>query len=322
MAPGLIGYEAARTKAAYYRHPDAGYVRVAGPDRLDFLQRQMTNDVKHLKNGGAMVSVLTSPNARILDVWLMLAEEDAVGLIPLPGRAETTAQYLQSRIFFMDNVSVSDSSADYAQFSVEGPDAPQLLSELGVSPIPSLDQKVAGQIAGVGGRVVGQRGLVGDGFRILVNTADGDTLAESLNAADAPALVPDTYEVLRVEAGIPGPLTELTDDYTPLETNLAYAISDSKGCYTGQEVIARQVTYDRITQRLMGLRFDGQAAAGDSIRVEGKRAGGVTSTARSPRFGLIGLGIIRRPYHEAGMAVTVLTESGQVKAQVVALPFQ
>lgn len=322
MAPDLSGYEAARNKAAYYRHPNAGYLRFTGPDRFDFLQRQTTNDVKYLSTGGALVSVLTSPNARILDVWLMLAEEETIALITLPGRAETTAQYLQSRIFFMDNVSVTDSSAEYAHFSVKGPGASQQLSALGVSPIPSSGEIVTGQIAGVGGRIIGQQGLLEGGFRLLVDAADGNALAESLNAANIPLLTPDVYEVLRVEAGLPGPLTELTEDYTPLEMNLAYAISDTKGCYTGQEVIARQVTYDKVTQQLMGLRLDGQVTVGHSLQVDGKRVGTVTSVVLSPRFGSIGLGVVKRPHHNEGTDVLALTESGEVRAQVVSLPFK
>ncbi len=322
MAPGLSGYEAVRAGVTYYRHPAAGYLQVTGPDRFDFLQRQMTNDAKRLSTGGTMVSVLTSPRARILDVWLMVADEEWIGLITLPGRAEATAQFLQGRIFFMDNVTVTDSSAEYAQFSLEGPGASQLLSELGLSLVPSRGEVVTGELAGVGGRVIGQQGLSEDSFRLLVDAADGDTVTESLEAANIPSITPDVYDVLRIEAGIPGPRTELTEDYTPLEMNLKHAISDSKGCYTGQEVIARQVTYDKVTQQLVGLRLGGQVAVGDALQVDGKRAGVVTSVARSPRLDWIGLGVVKRPYHEVGTEVVVLAESGDFGAEIVLLPFE
>ena len=84
------------------------------------------------------------------------------------------------------------------------------------------------------------------------------------------ALAPEDYETLRVEAGLPAVGHELTEDYTPHETNLAAWISETKGCYTGQEILARQVTYDKITRHLVGLKLDAPAQAAATIPSQGR----------------------------------------------------
>jgi folate-binding protein YgfZ len=131
-----------------------------------------------------------------------------------------------------------------------------------------------------------------------------------------------TYQILRVEAGIPAPRAELTEDYTPLETGLGWAVAEGKGCYTGQEVIARQLTYDKVTQHLVGLRLNRSAQPGKRVWAEGKPAGAVTSAVHSPRFGEIALAIIKRPHHQAGTLVHAGdTEAQSIPATVTSLPF-
>jgi tRNA-modifying protein YgfZ len=125
------------------------------------------------------------------------------------------------------------------------------------------------------------------------------------------------YEILRLEAGLPAAGHELTEEYTPLETGLEQLVSTSKGCYTGQEVLARQVNYDKVTRHLAGLRLKAEVPAGSSVTSEGKPAGIITSIAISPRLGPIALAVLRRPYHEPGTAVSV----GEIKGTVEALPF-
>jgi folate-binding protein YgfZ len=90
----------------------------------------------------------------------------------------------------------------------------------------------------------------------------------------------------------------LVEAYTPLEVGLDNYISDSKGCYTGQEIIARQVTYGKVTKHLVGLALSDVIEPGGNLEMDGKSIGTLTSIAQSPRFGVIGLGVVRRPHHE------------------------
>ena len=136
----------------------------------------------------------------------------------------------------------------------------------------------------------------------------------------------DGYRIIQVEQGLPSAEHELTEDFTPLEIGLLGAISDRKGCYTGQEVIARQLTYDKVTRRLVGLRLEGMLSRGTKLYAEGKPAGEITSIVESPRFGHIALAVVKRPHHDEGSTLEIY-ESGKngalihKSAAVVSLPF-
>jgi tRNA-modifying protein YgfZ len=162
---------------------------------------------------------------------------------------------------------------------------------------------------------------VGGGALLLVEAGAGDSLAAHLATAGAHLLTPGDYEIWRVEQGLPGPHGELIEDFTPLEAALSEAVSSEKGCYTGQEIIARQITYDKVTRGLVGLRLRGPAASGDSVEVEGKRAGAITSAVESPLLGPIALAVLKRPHNVPGTPVTVIHDEQPRHGTVAALPF-
>jgi folate-binding protein YgfZ len=125
-------------------------------------------------------------------------------------------------------------------------------------------------------------------------------------------------ETLRVEAGTPRQGRELDEDVLPAEARLDDTIATTKGCYVGQEIVARLRSRGQVNHLLVGLRFEGSAPAVDTPLVrDGKRTGEVTSTAQSPRAGSIGLGFVRREHSEPGTEVDAAGES----AVVVGLPF-
>ncbi len=318
-----VNYTAALTGTACYRLPQPGLLRIAGEGRLDFIQRQTTNDVRLLVAGHPLLTVLTSPTARILDVWWLLLSPDGVALdaITLPGRGPVTAQYLIRRIFFMDRVTVNDLSAESAQLWITGPTAPHTLRQVGFETLPAPGEVMSVDLASGSVRLLAQDGALGRGYLALGGQESVDALARRLTEQGAATLDPDTVEVLRVEAGIPGPTRELTDAHTPLEVNLDSAIHGAKGCYTGQEVIARQINYDKIVRRLAGLRLDAPVGAGATVLVEGRSAGEVTSATISPRYGPIALAVLRRPHFAPGTPVRVTDAAAEVSGIVAALPF-
>jgi folate-binding protein YgfZ len=195
-----------------------------------------------------------------------------------------------------------------------------VLRDVGLAEVPALDGVASFDLNGLPGRVIGREGLAGVGYRLLATASSSEAIATALADAGASSLTIESYDVLRVEAGLPG-IGELTEDYTPLETNLARAVSDTKGCYTGQEVIARQITYDKVTKRLVGLRLDAPVSVGAQVSGEGKSVGSVTSAIASPRYGPIALAIVKREHAEEGTDLMVSNESGEVSAQVASLPF-
>lgn len=317
----LIGYDAAREGAAFWRVPDPGWILIAGEDRADFVQRQTTNDVRQLAPDRAVLTVLTSATARILDVWRLVAEGDAIGVITLPGRGAATARYLQRRIFFMDKVTVTDASDTLAQVDVMGPGAAGTLAALGLPELPGPDVVTGFEMSGVPACAIGQGGAPGLGWRLIVPRRALDALETRLAEAGARPLAPEAYDAVRVEAGLPAAGHELTDAYTPLEAGLRAAVHEAKGCYTGQEVLARQINYDKITRQLAGLRLDKPVTSGAAVQVEGRSAGEITSAVESPRLGPIALAVIKRPHFAPGTVVSVIAGDGTARGEVVPLPF-
>jgi len=318
----LQAYEAALKSAAYYVQDAVGFLRLWGADRLDFLQRQTTNDLRLLAAEQTVSTVLTSPAARILDVLCVIDEGESLGVIPLSGRVGETSKFLRKRIFFSDQVSIDDLSADFDQMLIIGPQAANGLQNLGV-PVPKLGQLVNVEINRQPATVIAQNINFGVGYRILTQKESSATILEALDNSGVVTVSSDIFEILRVEAGKPGSVNELTDAYTPLEVQLQDMISDSKGCYTGQEIITRQITYDKVTKILIGIRLSDFVEAGANLEIENKSVGTLTSVVQSPRFGPIGLGIIRRPYHEIGTNLSIQNEAVANGEGVIAeLPFR
>jgi folate-binding protein YgfZ len=140
--------------------------------------------------------------------------------------------------------------------------------------------------------------------------------------AGAVPLDEDAYHVLRVEAGVPAPGIELTEQVNPLEAGLRRFCNDHKGCYTGQEIIARQVTYDKVTTHLVGLLLEEMATPEAKVMAEGRQAGWVSSAVHSIALDRpIALAFVRRPHHDPGTQVTVQSGEHALAASVVSLPF-
>jgi folate-binding protein YgfZ len=300
-------YDRALEASVFLKLSEAGYLLVQGTDRVDFLQRQTTNDLHKMGENLALGSVLTSPTARILDVnYLILEDESSIGMITLEGRSQETKSYLQSRIFFNDEVSISDISNRTVQLLVEGPEADTTLRQIGINLPSKMYELRSTQIDQYTLKIIKQKGLAQFGYRILLEKEFHGTFIDQLTEAGVTQLSEDSYEILRVEAGLTGPLGELTSDYNPLEVNLGEFISPDKGCYTGQEVIARQITYDKVARQMVGVKqLEAYVNPGDKVRADDRIAGSVTSSAQSPRFGAIALAVLKRPYNEVGQKVRV-----------------
>ncbi len=318
----LIGYQQACQAAAYFRPAALGSMIVAGKDRESFLQRQTSNDIRQLEPDRALLTVLTSPTARILDLLYLLAEQDQIRGLTLANTGGKTASFLKSRIFFKDQVTVQDTSAEVVQINLVGPEWPQVLERaFGIS-FSELDRVVSFETEGHLVRVWAGQPAIMPGAIFLAPAGAVEAVIQQIESAGASRLSTDAWDVIRVEFGLPGFQAELSEDFTPLEVGLSQAISDSKGCYTGQEIIARQITYDKITQQLRVLRMETLLEPGAQIRVEGKKAGVLTSAVQSPRFGPLGLAVVKRPYNEPGTMLELETgeEGSLISARVVELP--
>ena len=311
-----------RVKFAYFQHEDSGYLRISGPDRLVFLQRQTTNDIGLLSPDHPLITVLTSPAGRILDVlWVIDEGDETYGVLTLPGMGDQTAEFLNSRIFFMDKVSIEKSSDDLIQIDLFEDGISDLLQELG-RPGDSVEKNLfATNLAEIPVRILTHNEM---GCRFLVPGGYGEQVIAVFEKMNSQQLSAEDYEILRVERGIPAAGHELVEDYTPLEIGFRWAISENKGCYTGQEVIARQVNFDKVTRQLVGLTIEGTPHTGDTLYAQenNQPAGKITSLALSPRFGVIALAVIKRPFHQEGTELSLNNGDQVLKAVTHTLPFQ
>ena len=309
-------YTALTQGAAFQVRPEGGVLELGDADRVDFLHRMTTNDIATLQSGQSTITILTSPTARIVLVFSVLIDEEKLILMPALGETAALGQHLRSQIFFMDKVTVSDRSAEFCRLRVMGPDAADVIGKMGLELAAAADgewQDVDGLVA------VKQIGYDLPGYELIVPDERLSAVITDLTNAGALPLDDETaYQARRVELGRPLVGSELTDAYNPLEAGMRWACADDKGCYTGQEIIARQVTYDKVTKTLVGLQGENAFAAGSDVTVDGRTAGKVTSTAQHPLTGAhLALAILKRPRNEAGTQVEV----DGISATVVALPF-
>jgi len=309
-----MAYQAASQTAAFYQVPSPGYLRISGETRQEYLQRQTTNDLDLLTAARTLPTILPSPAGRIVEVFTLLREVESVGLITQPGHGPGLAAFFQKHRFFNDQVTITDSSSDSIQIELHGPRAADELRRLGIEDQLELDDVAEASWQGHKLCALAEKGFgIPLKFRLLASSAASQPLAELLG--HLPVLDLATRRVLRVEASLAGD-PEFNGGYTPFEVGLARLVSAEKGCYTGQEVLARQVTYDKIVRSLAQLRAAELVEPGDVVLSAGKEIGNVTSAAVSPRFGAIALAVLRRPHDEPGTKLEILGKDGGVPASV------
>ncbi|MEX1248876.1 MAG: glycine cleavage T C-terminal barrel domain-containing protein [Anaerolineales bacterium] len=309
-------YTAALEAAAYYVTPQPGSLRFKGETRREYLQRQTTNNLDLLNPQRALPSLLTAANGRILEYFTLLDDGDSIGMLTQPRHGPGLATYFQKRIFFNDKVSVENLRAQQSQIEIHGSQAADLLLKFGFRP-PELDEVIDQQWESCRIRAIGEQGFGPDlKFRVLLPAAAVGQFTDELAGLFIPALQHATREVLRIEAGLAGD-PEFNNVYTPFEVGLARLVSADKGCYTGQEVLARQVTYDKIVRQLVRIQAIASLERGADIFAEGKVVGKLSSVAHSPRLGAIGLAVIRRPCDEIGTTLEVHQPAGIITARVI-----
>ena len=320
-------YVAAREAVALADMTAHGWLRLTGRDRLDFLQRLSTNDFRGLEAGQGLPTVVTNPTGRVIAFLTAYASAGPLFVRTAPEQATAVTKYFNSMIFWQDQVEIADISTTVSQMGVLGPASRTQLERLTgtglavLAPYAWIDTTIAGV------PVVLQHGgpLEMQDWIVVVERAAAETVRETL-AEIAPALDSETLHVLRTEAGIPAWGYELSDQVTPLEAGLSDAISSTKGCYTGQEVIARQTNFDKVTRRLAGLILPldeaNQAWSGLPVKTGAGRPGFIGSVAMSPILGkVIALAIVPRDGLHPGSTVKVNKDGDEIAAEVSGLPF-
>ncbi|ELS05580.1 folate-binding protein YgfZ [Xenococcus sp. PCC 7305] len=304
-----------------------GLLQITGEDRLNYLHNQSTNDFNSLQPGGGCETVFVTPTARTIDLATTYVTEDAVLAIVAPNRRKYLLEWLDKFIFPFDRVEVTDVSSDYALLTLIGTDSDRILSELGVNNLPEL-KPYNHQLISLDGTTV-RLGVGSDlalpGYNIIVPREQAAKIRDLITAQQVREIGDREWEELRILQGRPAPDKELTEDYNPLEAGLWQTISFEKGCYIGQETIARLNTYNGVKQKLWGVKFadsDLQAMTEDSlamgtpITLEDKKVGVLTSFAIANQKPFA-LAYVRTKAGGVGLSV----EIGGFSGELVDLPF-
>lgn len=308
---------------------DRGLLEVRGGDRVRWLDGMLTADVKTLEKrgdgAGAPALFLTHRGAIVADFHVGRLG-DALLLECRRSEIPRIRAALEKRII-ADDVELLDRSERDAVLGVEGARAVDVVARaLGGSAPPGPEGWATGAI---GGRPVLLGGFGWSGERavqVRVGTADREPVRAALVAAAA-ALGVDCVEgdaalleLLRIEAGIPALGAELDEDVLPPEARLERAIAVNKGCYVGQEIVARLRSRGQVNHLLVGLRRDGAApfVVDTALSAAGRATGEITSAALSPTEGPIALAFVRREHAEPGTEIEL---AGGGSARVVVLPF-
>jgi tRNA-modifying protein YgfZ len=327
--PNEENYARARRGTAFIRL-GRGVLRGVGADRLDLLHRISTNATRDLTAGRETTTILTSDKGRIMEVVRVLAFEDHILMILSGDDTEMVRAWLD-KYTIMDDFTVTDVTAEWALVGVHGEQARAAVREsTGTNPPDAGSMAIAesGDVIVLRDARISGPG----GFLIVASPAAAESVIERLEAIGVFELDRETYETLRIEAGQPEMGRELDEQYNPLEAGIVQLVSFTKGCYIGQEVIARLDTYDKVQRHLVGFVLDSAATSENdselTLREEpaGTKLGVVTSLAYSPTLGrTIGLGYVRTQHAVPGNELAIVADGEKpdvvAKATLTKLPF-
>ena len=305
-----------------------GRLKATGEDALDLLNRLSTNGIVNLAPGQGAPTILTTDRGRILDLLGVVNAGDYTLLITSPDCQQTVIDWLD-KYTIMEDLTVEDISGETVLFTVCGPNsagaaASALDLEQGSGALAELGAYgfLAGNIAGHQTLVI--RRTLGElvAFDVLADASAGAQVWETLAASGAVPVGTEAFNAALVHNGIPRHGREMGDDFNPLEAGLIGSVDFAKGCYIGQEVIARLDTYEKVQKYLVRLGFSegAQVAEGATLELEGRNVGQVTSLSAIPSTGeLVGLGYVRTASASPGQTLNLAAPSSGT-ARITDLP--
>lgn len=296
-------------------------LELTGADRVRFLNGRITCDIAPLSAGEGIYGFLPQIKGRILADVKVIALEESLWLELPPGKGDEITDHLSKYILFDD---VELRPLDRVPVSLVGSQALSALdAELPESPLAHISTRVLGiELQAVREFDAGPPGSPAPVLTLWISQGDAESLLGKLKDEGLRPLAPETWERLRVESGRPLFGQDYGENNFPQETGLGDAVSYTKGCYLGQEVIARIHYRGGVNKHLRGLRFEGDRGSeagpqGKAVLEGDREAGKVTSFALSETLGTIGLAVLHKRV-EPGTQVEI---EGGGSAEVVELPF-
>jgi len=286
-------------------------IAVAGPDRASYLQGLLTNDIQALAEGSGCYAAWLSPQGRMLTDMHVL-QSSGLLLLDVPADQASAVLARLDQFLFSEDVRIESLAESMTGVWLHGPKAASVIANV-VSGFSRIDDwpDYHHDTATFDGNPVSvaridQLGVPGYCV-FLARAAEAQFVAAAIQAG-ARVVGAETLDAARIEAGYPLFGVDMTDDTIPLEAGIDQrAISFTKGCFVGQEVVIRVLHRGggRVVKKLVGLRLSGEAGVGAKTRSGEREIGVITSVATSPRLGVIALGYVHRDFTSPGTGVLV-----------------
>jgi len=314
IAPASTDYRTATEACGLLDRSERGKLALTGAEAKSFLQGQVTNDIEALSPGEGCYAAFLTPKGKMLGDLRILDAGDEI-LLDTERVALQELFNMIRRFSIGFDVELHKRTLESGLLSLLGPESEAVAGGGGGLGEPEHSNSAV-TLGGVQARAI----RTDLGIDLLCDAADVDGLRAALGDAGVVAVPEAVAECLRIERGRPRFGVDLDDTVIPQEAGLnERAVSFTKGCYVGQETVARLHYRGKPNRHLRGLRLDADAAAtGDELTFEGRAVGRLGSVALSPRFGPIGLALVRR---EAPVGSVVAVGDGTARAEVVELPF-
>jgi len=318
-------YRAATSAVAWMDASFLTLVTAAGKDHIEYLNRRLSQRTLAMEVGDGLRATQLNADGRMeADLELFRVSDAETWLLAPPAVTGEYLQFLADKYVFSEDARFVDADGAWGFLALFGPRTKAALQSLGVALPEAPRRTCAATIAGTEVRLLDLAYLPG-AIIVAYPSADGAKVVAAVDAAvsklEGRALGFLAFDTLRVESGTAWWGIDLTEKSIPLEADLFSAIHTNKGCYPGQETIAKILNLGHPARKLVGLEIDGNdpPAAGQPLKRDGAEMGRLTSATWSPRLGrCIGLGMVRWQVREAGQ--TLQLEDG-TSARVVALPF-
>ncbi len=307
-----------RREAGWIKLDRLGLIRVTGSGRVKFLHNLLSNDITGLTTGNSRLAALMNLKGQQVAWMRVLAEADAL-ICELPLEVRETV--VETFVHYKVGAPVRFEKPAGVILGLFGAKAPEIIRALGFTGVPTATETFA-SAPGLAGTLRVSRGLdiPASGFTLLLDPGSGAAVEEKLRSLLGEPIPPAVLETLRVEEGIPWHGVDVKEENLLHETGqLELYHSSSKGCYLGQEVVARlEGRGGNVNRRFRGLKCGQSVAAGDEILASEKVIGAVTSAGLSPEFGPIAMGYLHRSHADPGTRVNL----AGAEAEVIALPFK
>ncbi len=316
-------YRALTAGAGYRVMADRIVVRMVGDDRVSFLNGMCSNDINRLAPGTIVPALLMTEHAHAIEELFVWAKRDALMLETDRSSWPNTRAHLE-KFLVADDVEIEELAAT-AVIDIEGPLAAQTVAAIAGESASAL---APWHYVDTGDVAIANLPRIGrPAFTVMAEGASAAEFVAALNRAAAQIEIrevgADALDVLRIENGVPRIGVDTGEKTIALEARLQSAISFDKGCYVGQETIERASSRGSLKKRLFGLRIAGARVPeiGAAVLLDGNEVGRVSSAARSPRLGVLGLSILHHSAWAIGTRLAIRDSQGGLDAEVSELPF-